>query len=269
MIVGTIGLGAGLACVRESRAEPGEPVRTSPVTPAAIIPGSALGLEPVTSAPPKPTRKPGGWANVDPDDDEILGPPDLVGDCDAELQKAGVTFAKAALAVHEVKTKKSKITCGAHQVVSYLKGPGNIAWNAPPMVSCGMAAALATWEKIIQEEAKAIFKSPVARIDHIGTYNCREMVRYPGWVSEHAYANAIDIGSFTLKDGRTIQVERDFDMGDGTPKKTSALFLRKISNRAYDEDVFSHVLTPFWDALHKNHFHLDLARFRHDGSRPQ
>jgi hypothetical protein len=25
------------------------------------------------------------------------------------------------------------------------------------------------------------------------------------------------------------------------------------------------VLTPFWDAAHKNHFHLDLARYRVNG----
>jgi hypothetical protein len=29
------------------------------------------------------------------------------------------------------------------------------------------------------------------------------------------------------------------------------------------------VLTPFFDDLHRNHFHLDLARYRNDGTRPQ
>jgi hypothetical protein len=33
--------------------------------------------------------------------------------------------------------------------------------------------------------------------------------------------------------------------------------------------VFSNVLTPFWDAHHANHFHLDLARYRVNGARPQ
>jgi hypothetical protein len=31
--------------------------------------------------------------------------------------------------------------------------------------------------------------------------------------------------------------------------------------------VFSVVLTPYWDALHRDHFHLDLARYRVDGTR--
>jgi hypothetical protein len=108
-----------------------------------------------------------------------------------------------------------------------------------------------------------------ARIDQLGTYNCREMAAYPGWVSEHSYANAIDIGSFALKNGKSIEVLRDFDVGDAPPAKPAASFLRAVSRRANDEDVFSHVLTPFFDAHHKNHIHLDLARFRADGTRAQ
>ena len=57
--------------------------------------------------------------------------------------------------------------------------------------------------------------------------------------------------------------------GDDEPKKPAGVFLRSVSRRANDEDVFSHVLTPFFNATHKNHFHLDLARFRADGTRPQ
>ena len=39
----------------------------------------------------------------------------------------------------------------------------------------------------------AIYGAPVVRIDQLGTYNCREMAAFPGWVSEHSYANAIDL----------------------------------------------------------------------------
>jgi hypothetical protein len=132
-----------------------------------------------------------------------------------------------------------------------------------------MALALASFERILQTEAVQTLGSPVARIEQLGTYNCREMAAYPGWVSEHSYANAIDIGSFVLANGKTVEVLRDFDIGDAPPAKPAASFLRTVSRRANDEDVFSHVLTPFFDAHHKNHFHLDLARFRADGTRPQ
>jgi len=217
----------------------------------------------------KPARKPGAWANIDPDDDDTVGPPERLEDCEGELKRAGVIFAKATLAVHEERFKKSKLTCGAPQVVTYLRGPGGITYSAPPLLSCAMAAALATFERILQEEAEAIFQSKVARIDHLGSYNCREMAAYRGWVSEHAYANAIDVARFTLKNGRVIDILRDFDRRPDEPQQAAGRFLRVISRRANDEDVFSHVLTPFYDALHKDHFHLDLARDRADGTRPR
>jgi hypothetical protein len=219
-------------------------------------------------APAAPVRRPGAYANLDPADDYVVGPPDAYDGCEAELAAAGVKFRAASLPVHV--PGKSKIACGAPQVVTYLRGPANIAYNAAPVVTCALALALAlaSWERIVQNEASAAFGSPVARIDQLGTYNCREMAAYPGWVSEHSYANAIDIGRFVLKNGKSIEVLRDFDVGDAPPTRPAASFLRAVSRRANDEDVFSHVLTPFFDALHKNHFHLDLARYRTDGTRP-
>ena len=131
-----------------------------------------------------------------------------------------------------------------------------------------MALALAQFERIVDEAATRIFHSRVARIEQLGTYACRVVPRSPTTMSEHGYANAIDIGRMFLENGRTISIFRDFDRGEGDPKTPSGAFLREISRRANDEDVFSHVLTPFFDRAHDNHFHLDLARFRHDGTRP-
>jgi hypothetical protein len=222
---------------------------------------------PAAAATPSPKR-PGAFANLDPDDDFVVGPPDAFPECDDELEKAGVKFAKATLPVH-AEGKKVKITCGAPQVVTYLRGPEKIAYDPPPLLTCRMALALARWEKVVAEEAQRTLGAKVARIEQLGTYSCREVAAYPGTVSEHSYANAIDIGRFTLADGRSVSVLRDFDIGDGEPKKPAGAFLRAVSRRANDEDVFSHVLTPFFNATHRNHFHLDLARFRADGTRPQ
>lgn len=218
--------------------------------------------------PPPPVRRSGAYANLDPDDDYVVGPPDPWPDCEGELSRMGVKFRAGTLPIHT--PPKTKITCGASQVVTYFEGPGHITYSSPPFVTCAMALALASFERIVQKEANALFGSPVARIEQLGTYNCREIAAYPGWVSEHAYANAIDIGRFVLKNGKSIEVLRDFDArldSDGAPSKQAAAFLRVVSRRANDEDVFSHVLTPFFDAHHKNHFHLDLSRFRADGTR--
>jgi hypothetical protein len=212
-------------------------------------------------------RRPGAYANLDPEDDYVVGPPDAYADCETELASMGVKVRAASLPIHV--PHRSKITCGAPQVVTYLKGPGDIAYSAPPLLTCSMALALASFERILQKEALEIFGSPVARIDQLGTYSCREIAAYPGWISEHSYANAIDIGRFVLKNGKSVEVLRDFDVGEAPPTKSAAAFLRVVTRRANDEDVFSHVLTPFFNATHHNHFHLDLARYRADGTRPR
>ncbi|MEO6574130.1 MAG: extensin family protein, partial [Polyangiaceae bacterium] len=189
---------------------------------------------------PIPVRRPGAYANLDPDDDYEVGPPALFPECEAELARAGVTFRPAALPVH--KDKGAKLACGAPQVVTYLRGPGNIAYSTAPLLTCSMALALASFERIVQTEATALLASPVVRIDQVGTYSCREIAAYPGLVSDHAYANAIDLTRFVLKNGTSIDVLRDFDQSEGAPKKPAGAFLRAVSQRANDEDVFSHVL---------------------------
>lgn len=244
--------------------------------PAAAIHPALDALTPLVAAapveaapPPKPLRKPGAYANVDPDDDFVVGPPEVLEDCEGDLKRAGVTFHKFSLAVHTEKQKSGRgLVCGAPEVVVYIKGPGKIAYNAAPVLTCSMALALASFERVLQEEAERTLKSQVVKIDQIGTYSCREVAAYPGTVSEHSYANAIDIGTFYLKNGKSLNVFGDFDLSDDAPKKPAGVFLRAVSRRANDEDIFSHVLTPFFNSTHRNHFHLDLARFRQDGTRP-
>lgn len=259
---------AGIACnvAFAGSQAPAPPPRVE-VPPASAAPAPTDAPRTAT-AEAKP-RDPNAWANVDPDDDDVVGPPDVVEGCEDLLKRSGVTFRRASLATREKRTKKATFTCGAPQVVTYIKGPTGVTYNPPAVVTCAMAAALASFERIAQDEATSSFRSKVVRIDHLGTYNCRPMKARPEWVSEHAYANAIDIARFVLANGRTIDVARDFDMGDDTPASPAGMFLRTVSRRANDEDVFSHVLTRFFDELHRDHFHLDLARYRTDGTRPR
>ncbi|HEY5241239.1 MAG TPA: extensin family protein [Polyangiaceae bacterium] len=252
-------------------APPATPASTMPVpTPAPVAarsPAPVVQGGPVDPTAPAPTKRPGAFANDDPGDDLVVGPPDVLADCDDQLVKAGVDYRVATLPVHA--ERRSKILCGAPQVVIYAHGPGGITYSPSPLLTCSMALALASFEKVVQEEAARAFHSPVVRIDQLGTYSCREIIAYPGWVSEHSYANAIDLARFTLKNGVTVDVQRDFDLGAEQPRRPAGAFLRAVSQRAYDEDIFSHVLTPFFNAAHRNHFHVDLARYRGDGTRPE
>jgi hypothetical protein len=203
-------------------------------------------------------------ADLDPDNDEVVAPPGLIEDCEGKLRALGVVFAPAELKVREGNAKHP--TCGAPQAVVYQRGPAKIRYNSAPIVSCGMALGLARFEQVLNEEALRHLGQEVARVEQGGTYNCRRMARFD-LVSEHAYANAIDIRSVTLKNGRKLSVLTSFGKLDAAPKRPEARFWRSVANRLFDEGAFSVVITPFFDALHKDHIHLDQARYRIDGTR--
>jgi len=193
----------------------------------------------------------------------VIAPPEVIPDCEARLEATGARFQHA-----ELREKKSKTghACGAPQVVVYLGGPDGPKWKPAPLITCGMALAFVRFEKILRDEAERRFGSRVVSIEQGGTYNCREMARFD-LVSEHSYANAIDVRSFRLADGRTVSVERHFGRPQVEPKTREGEFLRTFARRLYDEEVFSVVLTEYFDRLHRDHFHLDLARYRVDGTR--
>ena len=217
-------------------------------------------------APSLPTSAPvSALADLDPDNDALVAPPGVIVDCEARLQQLGVEFSRAELPVKEAHGKLP--TCGVEQAIVYKRGPQGVRYNTSPVVSCGMGLGLARLESVLNEEAQRYFGQKVSRIEQGGTYNCRRMARFD-LVSEHSYANAIDVRSFTLQNGRKITVLNGFGKTSVPPKRAESFFLRAVASRLYDEGAFSVVITPFFDSLHRDHIHLDQARYRVDGSRP-
>jgi hypothetical protein len=248
--------------IRKSERAPGPTPETSS---SAAIPPQIVATLPDAAAPAAPRSPESGGADLDPTNDGVVAPPDPVADCAALLARSRVEATSSELPVH--REKSGRITCGAEQVVVYRAGPEAIRFNIAPVVTCGMALAIARMETVVQGEAMARFGKRVGRIDHGGTYSCRRITRFHHMVSEHSYANAIDIRAFTLEDGRRIEVFRHFGSVETDSTASESRFLRAVARRLYDEDVFSVVLTPFFDAGHRDHFHLDLARYRVDGTR--
>jgi hypothetical protein len=121
-------------------------------------------------------------------------------------------------------------------------------------VTCEVAVALALWmEHDVQPLAQAMFGARVARLQDMGTYSCRNIVGNVFWKdfrSQHATANAYDIGGFTFTDGRTISVLRDWN-GRGR----EAEFLREVHRRACS--YFRVSLGPEFNRAHRDHFHFD------------
>lgn len=141
--------------------------------------------------------------------------------------------------------------CGIEGRVA-LRSVGDAALK-PVETRCAIALRMAMWEKHgIQIAAETYLGQRVARIHHFSSYNCRAMRTGGGGsnrMSTHATADAIDVSGFTLEDGRVIDLKRDWNSSGN-----EALFLRAVRDSACD--WFVTTLSPDFNALHADHFHL-------------
>jgi hypothetical protein len=133
---------------------------------------------------------------------------------------------------------------------------GRLAPEAPVM-TCPVALGYAFWLRhTVQPAARAELGAPVTRIDHYGTFSCRNVYgRAQGRRSEHASANALDVSGFRTASGQRITVARDF-RGDDTEGR----FLRRVRGGACQ--WFGAVLSPDYNRAHADHLHLDWGRYR-------
>jgi hypothetical protein len=169
--------------------------------------------------------------------------------CRPLLERAGIRF--IALPV-----RSGGEQCGYRDGVRFKPGGAlDISYRPAGLgTSCPVAAALALWEwHVVQPAAIEQFGSKVAAIEHFGSYNCRRIYgRSEASWSEHATANALDVAAFRLEDGRRITVVGDWD--DAGPKSK---FLREVRDGACQ--LFATVLSPDYNAAHRDHLHLDQA----------
>jgi len=124
-------------------------------------------------------------------------------------------------------------------------------------LNCPMAEAAARLAADgIQPAGKAEFGTDLKSISQASAFVCRP--RHGNRkLSEHAFGNALDIASFTLSDGKKIEI------GPSPPEK-DAKFLNAVRKAACGP--FKTVLGPGADADHALHFHLDLEPRRHGGT---
>ena len=132
-------------------------------------------------------------------------------------------------------------------------------------LGCPMVAALEQWiRESVQPAAMARFGAPVVKIRSMGSYSCRSIDHLSdAKLSEHAFANATDVGGFVLADGREINVMR----GWKGPDEQVRAFLREVQAGACG--IFTTVLAPGSDSFHYNHMHLDLAMHGMTSSGPR
>ncbi|URQ62112.1 extensin family protein [Pantoea alhagi] len=124
------------------------------------------------------------------------------------------------------------------------------------LASCPLAVSSTMF--VIQANQIALtspLKSPLGRIEHVGSYACRNIYhRAQGRLSEHATADAWDITAFRLTNGTRISVGRDWHR----TSEASALL-----HRWFDSSCawFGNALGPNYNAAHASHFHLGMRGY--------
>ncbi|MDX2087349.1 MAG: extensin family protein [Kofleriaceae bacterium] len=182
-----------------------------------------------------------------------------VADCHAwlDLYSVGYTVGPARMGVSEPVTAMMPINGIAYRV----SGSARTTMFA----DCSLIRALAIAAPIMRSRG-------IVEVTDLGVYNYR-CINNAGTppnctigLSEHSFGNAIDLAAFKASDGTTYTVKTDWvidAMGEKTcqaptePGKDQ--FLHELACTFKANDVFKIILTPNYNALHRDHFHVDLT----------
>lgn len=163
--------------------------------------------------------------------------------------------------------------------ITALNGEGVIKLGQEVIVNCRTAISLAAFAEMASRFARDALGSPISELVTGPGYQCRRRNRaITGKLSEHAFANAIDISAFKLEDGRTITVEEHWPHlptgginaeGEASPdqeappgpleRATSEEEAFLAQSHATACKMFTTVLGPDANASHRSHFHFDLG----------
>ncbi|MDB5744541.1 MAG: Extensin family protein [Polaromonas sp.] len=163
--------------------------------------------------------------------------------------------------------------CGFENAVR-LRNAG-VRLGGPVALSCPVALSFFMWEThALQPAAQRHLQQRVTAIDHLGSYACRNVNRgeaaapgnaaaLAGSRSRHATANALDIAGFTLENGKRITILnhwRQNPQQETARSGSEALFLSSAHDGACR--FFDGVLGPGYNAVHRDHFHLETGGYR-------
>lgn len=133
-----------------------------------------------------------------------------------------------------------------------------VTFSSSFTVTCPLAVSWVMFERqALQPLARELLNSEVARVDHYGSFACRNIYnREQGRRSQHASANAFDVAGFQLADGTRVSILTDWRHTNGDEK---ARFLRETQRAACR--YFGTVLGPDYNRAHADHFHLEGGGF--------
>lgn len=172
------------------------------------------------------------------------------GSCTQRLADTGVSFERAH-AAH------------IHTPVRITGPLGGVAFKPYTtrdlLIDCELALAL-------EESGTYFAEHGIVKAVYSSAYS-RRRIRKTGRWSHHAFAKAIDVHEFELRDGTVLRIADHFEqgLGDdqrcvGEPLTREGAILKALSCSLKRSGLYDNVLDPDYDAHHFNHFHLDVAR---------
>ncbi|MBS0235673.1 MAG: extensin family protein [Proteobacteria bacterium] len=162
-----------------------------------------------------PTTAAGSPADPAKPDGQAVKQPDTWSE--AEIADARAHCAAVLKRIHAVALPHDPIRegqCGAPapiELISIGQNP-EVALSPPAIVRCDLAEELVNWfENDVQPLARKHLKSAIVRIETMSSYSCRNAYgRKSTKLSEHALANALDIGGFVTASAASAEVLEDW-----------------------------------------------------------
>jgi hypothetical protein len=175
--------------------------------------------------------------------------------CFAQLEAAGVSFEPVPQDDAEGVAWPIKLS-GPIQGVRIHGGKKNAPTN---YLDCRLAIALVEWAPMLE-------RAGVVGLQHFSMYRHAARIGKTSKVSGHALGRAIDIGVFEMRDGRKLNVLKDWKNRargaapcDSASSNDAEKIMRDLICEATDREVFQMVLTPHYNEAHKNHIHLEVG----------
>ncbi|MCR9135549.1 MAG: extensin family protein [Alphaproteobacteria bacterium] len=189
----------------------------------------------------KSAEKPANWSTPQ---DRAAADEDLEL-CLAELRKSGARFKRA-------EPIREETVCGELAPV-VLTGIRSIKLSQPATLTCQMARAVSHWVLEVAAPMATLFVGAELTGLQTGTsYQCRRQNGSGiGKLSEHAFANGLDVHGFLVEGKSPVAV-----ISRAKDPDENALFQAAVRGGACA--YFTTVLGPGTNDAHDNHFHLDL-----------
>lgn len=179
-------------------------------------------------------------------------------ECWADMRSLGVTWRKSAARKQVLEPVEiDPVINGVTFVGAKATAPSWLYMDCALASRLGKLAAIVGAEGITEVKLLGIHAYRKIR-------NPRCQARGDCGLSQHSFATAVDIHEFSGPSVRA-NVEADWvidkpgEVCSATARKPADALLHKLACAMRDERVFNVILTPNYNELHRNHFHVDLT----------